>query len=380
MMTMSGEGSAVRVVAVMGACGPERKDFAAALAQQRGSVLLQADRVAADETALDSALRLLQMVPSSTELVVEYPLASASTEVIGSLTAADPDSEGDGGGGGTDWGPGGDPGWDREPRVRLAEVVCVVDAAHLLDDLFRDDYVVLEADHRWTHPGELAYVCRAEVIVKQIEYASTVMLMNWRRIDPGELAMLAALVAHLSPQAQVRFSGEPEALTECSTGPGYAGEEARAGWTCLLNGNFHPRRRHARVSAFRYEQHRPFHPGRLKQLLDLRVEAEDFGRVIRSAGFARLATRPDITGQWEHIGQIISLAPLAFHHQLEHPEEMLAFGQDIAFIGMDLDPAGLAAALDEATLTDAELMAGPQLWRTFGDPFPLWQWVTETGE
>lgn len=356
-MAMSGEGSAVPVVAVMGACGPERRDFAAALARQRGSVLLQADRIASEETALESALRLLQLVPSSTELVVEYPLASAITEVIGSLT-----------------GSGGDP----EPQARLTEVICVVDAAHLLDDLFRDDYVVLEADQRWTHPGELAYVCRAEVIVKQIEYASTVMMMNWQRIDPDELGMLVALVAHLSPLAHVRFDGEPAGRAHRSTVPGYSGQETRAGWTCLLNRDFHPRRRHDRVSAFRYEQHRPFHPGRLKQLLDLRVETEEFGRVIRSAGFARLATRPHVTAQWEHIGQIISLAALAFDHQIEDPKEMLAFGQDIAFIGMDLEAAGLAAALDEATLTDAELTAGPPLWRTFADPFPLWASVSET--
>lgn len=370
---MSAQGSAVEVVAVMGACGPERKGFAATLARQRGAVLLQADRLAMDETALESSLRLLQIVPDSPELVVEYPLASAITEVIGSLTSSGGGRGWDLESGGGCW-PGGDPG----PQPQLTEVICVVDAAHLLDDLFRDDYVVLEADQRWTHPGELAYVCRAEVIVKQIEYASTVMIVNWRRIDPGELAALAALVAHLSPQAQVCFAGEPGSQPPRAPVLGYSGEEARAGWTCLLNGDFHPRRRHARVSAFRYEQHRPFHPGRLKQLLDLRVEAGDFGRVVRSAGFARLATRGHITAQWEHIGQIISLAPVAFDHQLENPEEMLAFGQDLAFIGMDLDTPGLTAALDEATLTDAELTAGPQLWRTFGDPFPAWQSVTET--
>lgn len=347
----------VQVVAVMGACGPERKDYAAGLAAQRGSILLPADRIAADDMALESSLRLLQIVPSSAELVVEYPLASAITEVIGSLTSSTQD-------------PG--------VGATLAEVICVVDAAHLPDDLFRDDYVVLDADQRWTHPGELAYVCRAEVIVKQIEYASTVMLVNWRRVDPEQLSVLTALVAHLSPQAQVRFAGEPAAWTSGPPVPGYSGEEARAGWTCLLNADFHPRRRHARVSAFRYDQHRPFHPGRLKSVLDLRVETEEFGRVIRSAGFARLASRPHVTAQWEHIGAVISLSPLAFDHQLQSPEELLAFGQDIAFIGIDLDAPGLTAALDQATLTDAELCAGPGLWRSFGDPFPSWDSVTET--
>lgn len=85
----------------MGACGPERKDYAAGLAAQRGSILLPADRIAADDMALESSLRLLQIVPSSAELVVEYPLASAITEVIGSLTSStqDPGVGGDACGG-----------------------------------------------------------------------------------------------------------------------------------------------------------------------------------------------------------------------------------------------------------------------------------------
>jgi len=353
----------IQVIAVLGACAPERKEYAAQLARQRGSVLVEAERVARDDTAVESAFRLLQLVPDHSEIIVEYPLASVATEIIGSLTEPDLISE-----------------------VSLAEVVCVVDAAHLLGDLFREDYVVLDAQHPMANPGDLAYVCRAEVIVKQIEYASTVAMVNWHSVEPAQLEMLAALIAQLSPHAEVVLSGTGSSedgaggmmLPDPLHSTRYSGEQARAGWTCLLNGDFHPRRAHSRVSVLRYEQLRPFHPGRLKDLLELRVETQHFGRVIRSAGFARLATRPGVTAQWEHIGRFISLTPMAFDAEVGEAEELLAIGQDIAIFGIDIDEEGLRAALDGAALSDAELTEGPSLWRAFPDPFPLWQSVSET--
>ena len=353
----------IQVIAVLGACPPERKEYAAQLARQRGSVLVEAERVARDDTAVESAFRLLQLVPDHSEIIVEYPLASVATEIIGSLTEPDLISE-----------------------VSLAEVVCVVDAAHLLGDLFREDYVVLDAQHPMANPGDLAYVCRAEVIVKQIEYASTVAMVNWHSVEPAQLEMLAALIAQLSPHAEVVLSGTGSSedgaggmmLPDPLHSTRYSGEQARAGWTCLLNGDFNPRRAHSRVSVLRYEQLRPFHPGRLKDLLELRVETQHFGRVIRSAGFARLATRPGVTAQWEHIGRFISLTPMAFDAEVGEAEELLAIGQDIAIFGIDIDEEGLRAALDGAALSDAELTEGPSLWRAFPDPFPLWQSVSET--
>ncbi|WP_218221516.1 GTP-binding protein [Nesterenkonia sp. Act20] len=360
---MSGLSQQVEVMAVMGACAPERGRFARDLALRRESVLLPAERIAEDASAVESALGLLGIVHPAPELVIEYPLATGATDVIGSLTQRDDEAEGQ--------------------TARLRELFCVVDASHLLDDLFRADYVVLEADQRWTARGDLSYVCRAEIIVKQIEYASTVVLVNWSQLAREELLMLTALVAHLSPRADVQCAGEtPGSVAESWAhgdvpAAGYTGEETRAGWMCVLNGDFDPGREHDRVSAVRYEQLRPFHPGRLKDLLDQRVEAEEFGRVARSAGFARLATRSHITAQWDHVGQVISLTPATDDDDTGATDELLAIGQELAFIGVDLDPIGLTAALDAAAVTDAELHAGPTLWQEFADPFPGWESVSE---
>ena len=52
--------------------------------------------------------------------------------------------------------------------------------------------------------------------------------------------------------------------------------------------------------------------------------------------------------------------------------ELLALGQDLAFIGSGLDGTGLSEALDRAVLTDAELLEGPMAWLEYHDEFPEW--------
>ena len=66
------------------------------------------------------------------------------------------------------------------------------------------------------------------------------------------------------------------------------------------------------------------------------------------------------------------LSPLTLDHGLGADDEILAFGQDLAFIGLDIDEASLRRALDDAALTDEELVAGPMVWAGFPDAFPAW--------
>ena len=47
-----------------------------------------------------------------------------------------------------------------------------------------------------------------------------------------------------------------------------------------------------------------------------------------------------------------------------------AIGQELAFIGLDLDANALHDVLDSAALTDDELTAGPAPWARYPDPFP----------
>ena len=95
---------------------------------------------------------------------------------------------------------------------------------------------------------------------------------------------------------------------------------------------------------------------------------------------ARAGTRPRAVVEWSHVGGVISLTPIAAEERLEEDEELLAIGQDLVLIGIDLDRESLVAALDEAALSDEEFIAGPRAWAGLPDPFPAWSLAAGLGE
>ena len=46
--------------------------------------------------------------------------------------------------------------------------------------------------------------------------------------------------------------------------------------------------------------------------------------------------------------------------------------QEIAFVGIGLEEALMRAQLDDCLLTDREMRRGPEVWRSYADPFPSW--------
>lgn len=252
--------------------------------------------------------------------------------------------------------------FEESKGIALAELVCVVEAASFFDDLLSADYVTDAHSHPPLH------VARALRMVQHIEHASTLMVTDWGDVTTRDLSVLLATLSHLAPAARLRLDRTSDAAPPSAFSP----MENQPGWVQLLNDEHRPHMKDIRVSAFRYEHLRPFHPGRLHRLLHDQFPGGDFGAVLRSAGFCRLATRPGIVGSWDHVGQMISLDPLTRDDDLEG--ETLALGQDIGIVGVDLDAAALAAALDRAALTDSEFATGASDWLRMDDPFP--QWVT----
>jgi hypothetical protein len=51
--------------------------------------------------------------------------------------------------------------------------------------------------------------------------------------------------------------------------------------------------------------------------------------------------------------------------------------QEIVFIGVDMDRAGIEAGLQECLLTTDEMRAGDVVWATYPDPFPAWNLMRE---
>lgn len=246
-------------------------------------------------------------------------------------------------------------------------IICVVDARHLIDDL-RDgsplDPRALAGDDR----GDVG--ARARRAASLLEAAEFVSIVQWEQVDTPRLSLLMALASHLSPRARVRLSRGPaddiRALFAARTAPLSPDDVLeRAGWIHALNDSHDPHMTDPRVTTFRYERLRPFHPARLAAALD-RLDEGGSGALVRSAGLCRIASRPGILARWDQVGSAIWIDPLDFGPSAD------CTAQDIALTGLDLMVDEVATTLDSALLTDAELEEGAESWRRIADPLPAW--------
>ncbi|MEV4481666.1 CobW family GTP-binding protein [Micromonospora coxensis] len=270
--------------------------------------------------------------------------------------------------------------------IRVDSYVTVLDAEHLLDGLAStDDLTTLgiqaaDDDHR----------ALADVVVRQIEYADTLVLWGQSRDGEFDTARMAVLLQRMAPWAtHLRVDGD---LVDAGTltrqlrhthrhRPETPGVLARGlqGYTL---GAHEPEPDCGVVSAV-FRARRPFHPQRLHDVLE-DVNAE----VIRSRGHFWLASQPDTVVAWEFAGGGLAMGSLG-HWLVGLPEDRWShvcderrlaaaldwdpyYGdrhQHLVFIGLDIDPVELHRTLTGCLLTDAELADGEETWRTYPDPF-----------
>jgi len=260
--------------------------------------------------------------------------------------------------------------------TQLAHLICCVDALTLEARLsgVRPAERSLEGAAPAGDPGVL-------LLARQLEYASVIALANTQQLTPAALARAAALASALSPDARI-VAEAPHTANLIHT-PNYSVEQDRAGWIQLLNNTCAPLVQHPRVVGMRYEHMRPFHAGRFAEALRNIFEHHLFGTVVRSGGFCRVSSASDTLFLWDHAGAECTLTAMpgthdsggaepptygTYSHDGAHEPELLSVGQELAFIGLDLDTAAITTRLSWATLTDTELLAGPAAWASHGDP------------
>ncbi|WBB92382.1 GTP-binding protein [Verrucosispora sp. WMMC514] len=270
--------------------------------------------------------------------------------------------------------------------IRVDSYVTVVDAEHLLDGLAStDDLKTLGIAAADNDDRALA-----DVVVRQIEYADTLVLWGESREGAYDTSRLSVLLERMSPWATpVRVHGDvvdAGTLTRqlCYTHrhrPETPGIFARGlqGYTL---GAHEPESDCGVVSAV-FRARRPFHPQRLHDVLE-EVNAE----MIRSRGHFWLASQPDTVIAWEFAGGGLAMGSLGHwlvslpEDRWEHVEDQRRLAaaldwdpyygdrhQHLVFIGLDVDPVELHRTLANCLLTDAELADGEQIWRTYPDPF-----------
>jgi G3E family GTPase len=247
------------------------------------------------------------------------------------------------------------------------------------DRILRHVVSVLRADDvarlLWSEVDD-AFVA-ADRVASLVEYATVIVLDRVTPVPVDRRRALLALLHRLAPQAVVVAVSSIRSAADLPASNGGAARvlAAGAGWMRALSGSAGRDPRDGLV-ALRYREPLPFHPGRLATVIEHDLAAGANGRVLRSKGFFRLASRPDHVGAWSSLGAMLALDPTA------NPswDEDAPIGQALWFVGEELDVRSIERALDGALLTAPELLAGPELWRSWADPFPVWPALDPSGE
>lgn len=273
---------------------------------------------------------------------------------------------------------------DDEPMtdlVRIEAVVTVVDDATWLDDATGDVSVAergLPVD-----PDDDRTL--AQVAVAQVEFAD-VLVCAGRPADTWTAARTVAVHDRIAPGTpRLPFDGLTPAAVLAAVPPGARRGEPSDPHEALLRGQ-PPLDADCGVAIVLFTDHRPFHPGRLYDAVDVLLDG-----VVRARGRVWVASRPDAAlwvesaggglgiahaGEWlaaddgpswdDVSAERRALASLRWHPR---------FGdraQELVIVVHRAAPGEIQAALSRALLTDRELAAGPQAWARYDDPFGDW--------
>lgn len=204
-----------------------------------------------------------------------------------------------------------------------------------------------------------------DALAARVEYATAVLV----RCSPRSAAV--DVLNALNPRAAILIDHKGRPVTRDrfrrSIRPPVGDLGSDQGWMLALNGSS------SVASAAGYDRvvfrdPRPFHPERLRAVVEHCLQPEGVGTIWRSRGLFRLASRCERVGSWSSVGPSLSLDPTA----LTSDDPDAPVGQEIAFFGRDLDARALSRVLGSAVLADDELLAGPMEWATYPDPFPSW--------
>jgi G3E family GTPase len=275
--------------------------------------------------------------------------------------------------------------------ARLDAMVTVVDAASLLKDYGRGDFLrdrgeALEGDERPL----------VSLLVEQIEFADVIVLNKVSAAEPARLEAARAIVRALNRDARIvetDFGREP-LDTILDTGLfDFDRAHEHPLWAKELYGfaDHTPETEEYGIRSFAYRARRPFHPARLHATLTGSLPG-----VIRAKGHFWLATRPDWVGEYSLAGAVATTTGLgrwwAPVPQDRWPENRAwrdrvtenwdpVFAdrrQELVLIGAALDEPAIRVALDACLVgADARLVGDdgrftPEEWAQLPDPLPAW--------
>ncbi|MBB1306624.1 zinc metallochaperone GTPase ZigA [Pseudoalteromonas sp. SR43-5] len=269
----------------------------------------------------------------------------------------------------------------------LDTMVTVVDAVNFLNDYEQANDVQDTGESL----GEDDERSVADLLVDQVEFADVILISKTDLITNDELNKLTAILNTLNTQANIIpiSDGHININEVLNTGLfNFERAQQAPGWLKEMRGEHIPETEEYGISSFNYTARRPFDPEKFYNFLH---STEQFGKLIRSKGYFWLATRPLFCAQWSQAGGIAhyGFAGMFFKAipQKDWPTEpeLLAdinnkwvepFGdmrQELVFIGQSLNKQAMIKALDDCLLPEDAVLKGKDFWRTYNDPFPIWE-------
>jgi G3E family GTPase len=269
---------------------------------------------------------------------------------------------------------------DRPP---MAYASLFATADHLPQTLIATVFVIQPAGFLDTILGRGKDSLPACFVAEQMEFVSYIFLDT--ASDDLDFNLARSIALALNPRAEVLPLGSASVtMRDLAVAPfDFEAALASAGWRQLLDGAAAALATDERITTLAYHARRPFHPARFWNLLQT-----NFSKVFRAKGFFWLATRMDEVGGLNLAGSDLHRASAGTwwaaraqsSPEAEIPERTRnkweePFGdrrQTFAIMALEVDRHTLLSQLDACLLTDQEMADGPEVWKNFDDPFPLW--------
>jgi len=269
----------------------------------------------------------------------------------------------------------------------LDTMVTVVDAVNFLND-YEQANDLQDTGESLGKDDERSV---ADLLVDQVEFADVILISKTDLITNDELNRLTAILNTLNTQANIIPTSNCHInINEVLNTGLFNFERAQQapGWLKEMRGEHIPETEEYGISSFNYTARRPFDPEKFYNFLH---NTEQLGKLIRSKGYFWLATRPLFCAQWSQAGGIAHYGFAGIFYKAipkkDWPTEpeLLAdinskwvepFGdmrQELVFIGQSLDKKAMIKALDDCLLPEDAVLKGKDFWKTFNDPFPIWE-------
>ncbi|MGL4315550.1 MAG: zinc metallochaperone GTPase ZigA [Pseudomonas sp.] len=270
--------------------------------------------------------------------------------------------------------------------ARLDTMVTVVDGVNFLRDYNEAQSLVSRGESL----GEDDERSITDLLIEQVEFADVLLISKTDLIEASQLAELQAILRRLNTQAEIQpmCMGAVPLEKILATGRFDFERAAEApGWLREMRGEHVAESEEYGIASMAYQARRPFHPQRFFAFLDGEWSN---GRLLRSKGYFWLASKPQEAGGWSQAGGLMRVSHAGrwwrFVPREQWPQDeegrqtilrhwTVDVGdcrQELVFIGQHIDFARLRAELDACLLSQAEMVAGPQTWAQWPDPFGAW--------